>query len=72
MSELSLIPENLTMTSLEIAELTGKRHDNVMRDIRSMLVELHGEGVSPNLETPSRTRKMVSNTLYTSSITSTQ
>ena len=44
MSELSLIPETLTMTSLEIAELTGKRHDNVMRDIRSMLAELHGEG----------------------------
>ena len=37
MSELSLIPETLTMTSLEIAELTGKRHDNVMRDIRKML-----------------------------------
>ena len=33
-----------TMSSLEIAELTGKRHDNVMRDIRSMLAELHGEG----------------------------
>lgn len=30
----------LTMTSLEIAELTGKRHDNVMTDIRAMLVEL--------------------------------
>lgn len=34
----------VSMTSLEIAELTGKRHDNVMRDIRTMLVELHGEG----------------------------
>lgn len=31
-------------SSMEIAELTGKRHDNVMRDIRAMLVELHGEG----------------------------
>ena len=30
----------LTMTSLEIAELTGKRHDNVMTDIRAMLAEL--------------------------------
>jgi Rha family phage regulatory protein len=32
------------MTSREIAELTGKRHDNVMADIRKMLLELHGEG----------------------------
>ena len=30
----------LTMTSREVAELTGKRHDNVMVDIRKMLSEL--------------------------------
>ena len=30
----------LTMSTLEIAELTGKRHDNVMVDVRKMLIEL--------------------------------
>mgnify|MGYP000290579680 CR=1 FL=1 len=34
----------LTMTSREIAVLTGKRHDNVMADARKMLEELHGPG----------------------------
>lgn len=29
-----------TMSSLEIAELTGKRHDNLMVDIEKMLTEL--------------------------------
>lgn len=28
------------MSSLEIAEITGKRHDNILRDIAKMLVEL--------------------------------
>lgn len=32
-----------TMSSIEIAELTRKRHDNVMRDARKMLLDLHGE-----------------------------
>ncbi|ACX86688.1 MULTISPECIES: Rha family transcriptional regulator [Enterobacterales] len=34
----------VSMTTLEIAELTGKRHDNVLRDVRNMLTELYGSG----------------------------
>ncbi|HBW3581252.1 TPA: Rha family transcriptional regulator [Klebsiella pneumoniae] len=32
----------VSMTSLEIAELTGKEHKHVMRDIRKMVEELNG------------------------------
>ena len=40
--------ETVSMTSLEIAELTGKRHDHVVRDIRTMLAELYGEDRLPS------------------------
>ena len=36
----------MTMSSVEIAELTGKRHDNVMADIRNMLEELELDALS--------------------------
>lgn len=41
--ELMNVKNGLTMTSREIAELTGKRHSGIMRDIRNMLDSI-GEG----------------------------
>lgn len=40
MSQLTVMDKVATMSSLEIAELTGKRHDNVMADIRRILDEV--------------------------------
>lgn len=37
-----------TMSSREISTLTGKRHDHVLRDIRVMIADLHGEDAIPN------------------------
>ncbi|WP_006788298.1 Rha family transcriptional regulator [Thiorhodospira sibirica] len=38
----------LSLSSREIAALTGKRHDNIMRDIRVMLEQLPKFGLSRN------------------------
>lgn len=40
-----LITTDVKMTSLDIAEVTGKRHDHIMRDIRNEIKEL-GEEIS--------------------------
>ena len=41
MNELTTITQSQTMSSLQIAELTGKKHSNVMRDIRKMAENLN-------------------------------
>lgn len=43
------IMQSLIMTSREIAELTGKRHDNVLRDIENMIVDLQADSENSNL-----------------------
>lgn len=40
MNDLTLTGNTLTMSTREIAELTGKQHKNVLADVRTMLTEL--------------------------------
>lgn len=43
MNQVTIMNQTQTMSSREIAELTGKEHRNVLVDTRKMLEELHGE-----------------------------
>ncbi len=45
----------LTMSSREIAELTGKDHGNVMRDIRALVQELQASNLNPVCKTSTYT-----------------
>ena len=42
--ELSILNSNeLTMSSKEVAELTGKRHSDVMRDIKKLVQQIDNQ-----------------------------
>ena len=63
MSELSLIPETLTMTSREIAELVESRHDNVKRAIER--IAERGVIDHPPLEDGEKSANQVVEKVYT-------
>ena len=44
MKELAVLKES-TMTSREIAEITGKRHADVLRDIKDEIEKLENKGL---------------------------
>lgn len=50
MNELTIANEEMTMTSLDIAKIVGARHDNVMRDIKAMYIDLYGESYAPEIQ----------------------
>lgn len=48
MNDLVAKKTNISMSSIDIAELTNKEHRHVLRDIRLMLTELYGESSLPS------------------------
>ena len=45
MHELQILGNENIMTSLEISEITGKRHDQILRDIRDEIEKLEKQGI---------------------------
>ena len=45
MKKLNLIAQDITMTTVEIAKLTGKQRAHVKRDSEWMLIELYGKSI---------------------------
>ena len=45
MNELQILGNENIMTSLEVAEVTGKRHDQILRDIRDEIEKLEKQGI---------------------------
>lgn len=45
-----LIISNNPITSMQIAEITGKRHDNIMRDIKDEIEKLQNGGIHTDLK----------------------
>ena len=45
MNELQILGNENIMTSLEIAELTGKEHNKILRDIRDEIEKLEKQGI---------------------------
>lgn len=45
MNELQILGNENIMTSLEISEITGKRHDQILRDIRDEIEKLENKGI---------------------------
>ena len=43
-----IMKAKISMTTMEIAEQTGKRHDHVLRDTRKMLSEVYENEPLPN------------------------
>lgn len=58
MSNITKLTDNLTMTSREIATLTGKEHKNVLADIRKMLEDIGKTSAEFSADVPDAYERM--------------